>query len=254
MSLARAVAAALASLAPATAAHACPEGEGTLLLSSCDGPVRASLTLLPDGEGVPLPDLPGEGETLTVTGAYTSGERVEPEGFVLDRGAAFDPYPQGWDGLLVLAPDGAVSLHHVERVSLGDDIWNLRDRDERRAFLDHAETGELSAIQSHLLIVDGALDVRPRAGAPRFRRRLLFTTAEGGFGLWDSGAPLTLHEAAVALAAAHAPAMALNLDMGSYDFCERATAEGRETCGVLGREATAKLSNVLTFERAAAAD
>jgi len=86
----------------------------------------------------------------------------------------------------------------------------LRDRAQRRAFVARAKQLGLSAIQSHLLITDGALDVRNVSGAPRFRRRILFSYADGSYGIL--------------------------------------TQDGREnSCGTLDRSRTAKLSNILVF-------
>jgi hypothetical protein len=39
--------------------------------------------------------------------------------------------------------------------------------------------------------------------------------------------------------------MALNLDMGSYDYCQRATDGVESSCGGLSRNDTGKLSNLL---------
>jgi len=226
----------------------CPPSSAGLLLDSCTAPTRADLVLLEPNASVP-PVASDTGQTmLVVTGAYTSGEKVEPEGFVMDHGRAYDPYIQGWDGLMLITPEGDLSLHHVARVKFRGSQSNLRDKAQRRAFVARAKQLGLSAIQSHLLITDGALDVRDVSGAPRFRRRIVFSYADGGYGIFDSGPrALTLFEAANEVAAKYAPNMAFNLDMGSYDYCAL-TTQGRETeCGSLSRAATRKLSNILVF-------
>ena len=111
-----------------------------------------------------------------------------------------------------------------------------------------SSTGPPNA-QSHLLIVDGQIDVRPQEDAPAFVRRMLFTDPEG-FGVYQTRWPETLHDAARRLARAVAPRMALNLDMGSYDYCQGATKGVESSCGGLSRDNTSKLSNflVLTLE------
>ena len=43
--------------------------------------------------------------------------------------------------------------------------------------------------------------------------------------------------------------MALNLDMGSFDYCVRRTTGGTDPCGVLGVGDTAKLSNLLRLSQ-----
>jgi hypothetical protein len=56
---------------------------------------------------------------------------------------------------------------------------------------------------------------------------------------------MTLHAAAEHLAAELAPKMALNLDMGSYDFCRSAVSGTEVSCGIRGVSDTEKLSNLL---------
>jgi len=235
-------------LAGQAQAETCPPGGGNLLLDSCNAPTRADLILLDSDARVPEISAGSEQKMLVITGAYTSGEKVEPEGFVLDHGRPYDPYIQGWDGLLLITPEGELSLHHVSRVRFRGSLSNLRDRAQRKAFVARARQLGLSAIQSHLLITDGALDVRNVPGAPRFRRRIVFSYPDGEYGIYDSGSrALTLYEAATEVEAQYAPLMAFNLDMGSYDYCALRVA-GRETeCGALSRGATRKLSNILVF-------
>jgi hypothetical protein len=229
-------------------AATCPPDGTDLLLDSCKASTRAELVLLAPDATIPGDLAVPEKTTLVITGAYTSGEKVEPEGFVIDHGQPYDPYIQGWDGLLLITPEGELSLHHVSRVKFRGSQSNLRDRAQRRAFVARAKQLGLSAIQSHLLITDGALDVRNVSGAPRFRRRILFSYADGSYGIYDSGErSLTLYEAAIEIAEQFDPQMAFNLDMGSYDYCTL-TQDGREnSCGTLDRSRTAKLSNILVF-------
>jgi hypothetical protein len=102
----------------------------------------------------------------------------------------------------------------------------------------------LSVLQSHLLIVEGKVDFRAHDDAPVFVRRMFFIS-DDGFGVYQPAGALTLLAAAEQLVGALAPDMALNLDMGSYDYC-RASVSGSETaCGILGLNDTAKLSNLL---------
>lgn len=246
----RTLCASMAALAfwSGAAEAACPAPQPSLIFASCAGTTHTELILLEPGAGVP--EVSDSGTELIVTGTYTSGEKVEPEGFVLDRGDAYDPYVQGWDGLLLLSEHGLLTIAHVERVPLGEKTYNMRDRDERREFVEQSTNQKYSAIQSHLLIVDGEVDVRDQPAAPRFRRRIIFSDAEGHYGVYDS-APRTqtLFEAATEVAARFAPEMAFNLDMGSYDYCSL-TVEGLDVpCGVLSREQTGKLSNVLVFHQ-----
>lgn len=206
------------------------------------------LLFLPDGRGAmdaPLRD--GERRVL-VTGAYSSGDRFAPEGFVLEKGDASRARIQGWDGLLLIDGAGRASLHDVSHVRYRGAVYDLRERAARRAFIDLAGGEELSAVQSHLLINEGALDLKPADDAPRFRRRLLFETWDGRIGVYDSSPNrLTLYEAAEALRAAQAPRFAFNLDMGNYDFCENQTAGGVKLCGLLPRSGIDKLTNLIAI-------
>ena len=194
---------------------------------------------------------PPEGaERLSITGTYTSAEQPIPVGFVLRDGLATTRQPGGPDGLLLIDADGRASIHDISRVAWSGAVYNLRDSGENAPFLEIAAAQRLTAIQTHLLINDGALDLRDIAGAPRFRRRLLFETQDGELGVYDTGARMmTLYDAAVALQEAAWPRMALNLDMGTFDFCERLSANGVERCGYLRRSGLDKLTNVITITR-----
>lgn len=239
----------LACSALLTGANARSEGRGMLLPATPADRVRADVVFLPTDEAA-LDRRPSQGETrLTITGAYSSGDRFAPEGFVIRRGDPSHPWPQRWDGLLLIDGAGRLSLHDVTRVEFEGERYDLRDRATRRRFLDKAISDRATALQSHLLINEGALDLKPVANAPRFRRRLLFQTADGAIGVYDTTpAAMTLYEAAVALKAEAAPRFALNLDMGNYDFCERWSGGARpERCGLLGRDGMQKLTNLLTL-------
>jgi len=237
----------LSGLFATPAAARCGADVPGVLFAGCADAVTAQLVLVPDSGVVAQP---ATGPRITVTGAYTSGERREPEGLFIVAGQALDPYPQGWDGVAVIDGVGRLSLHYAGRIDMGNRRFDLRRKASRRAFADAAETGGWSAFQSHLLVIDGRVDTRPRDGAPRFARRLLYTLADGSVGLYETP-PLTLHDAALAIEAALSPVMAFNLDMGSYDYCRIDGVEARD-CGTLAPGQTAKLSNLLILSRSGA--
>lgn len=244
----RCLAAALGLALLAAPALACPEPSDELVFHSCWGDARAELLLLP--EDAPLAPAPAEGERLTVTGAYTGREPREgghpaPVGFYMRRGEVVNRNMGRMDGLLVVDPeDGTLGLYDRAAVPLAGEVYNLRDLDDRRAFIEAASARGLSAMQSHLLVIRGAPDVGDQPDAPRFRRRVLFTDAHG-YGVFQTSDAVTLHDAAMRLDEALAPTMALNLDMGSYDFCLRARGGVERQCGLLGRDQTEKLSNLV---------
>jgi hypothetical protein len=237
----------LAHLAAASAA-ACPPPSSTLLFHSCWGQGQLAILLLP--EDLPLPEPADTVRRLAVTGAYTArdsrdGGLPKPVGIFVHGGLVTNPNLGRMDGVLLVDPaTGVPELHHRARLRLGERDFDLRVLDQRRAFLAEAVARGLSVMQSHLLIVDGQVDVRSQDDAPAFVRRMLFTD-ESGFGLYQTVWPKTLRDAARQLADALAPRMALNLDMGSYNYCQRVVDGINAGCGTLDRNETSQLSNLL---------
>ncbi|MFT6062742.1 MAG: hypothetical protein ACJAVR_002805 [Paracoccaceae bacterium] len=236
----------LAAPAAAQSPGPCIQGPG-VVVSVCPGAGRADILLLPEDvwrmEGAPA-------GTATVTGAYTGPDmRVtgapKPVGVFIVRGERISLELARMDGLLVTAPDGSARISTVRDAQVGGQGFDLRTLTGRVAFARRAEETGASAFQSHLLVRDGALDLRAVDGAPVARRRVLFQLADGALAIWQSGDALTLHQAAAALMAAHAPVMALNLDMGGHDFCEIVGPEGPAPCGLLTRGGMGRMSNVL---------
>ena len=229
-------------------ALACPEPSRELLFHSCWGTAWAELRLLP--EELPLLETAAAGRRLIVTGAYTGTESrgdglTKPVGLFVHGGAVINPNLGRMDGVLLVDPaNGQPKLHHRARLPFGGRDYDLTELDQRRAFLAEASAHGISVLQSHLLIIDGRVDVRPQEDAPVFVRRMLFTD-DTGFGIYQTRWRETLHDAARQLAEALAPRMALNLDMGSYDYCQRAEDGAESGCGGLDRNDTGKLSNLL---------
>ncbi|MFO7855039.1 MAG: hypothetical protein R6V44_07445 [Paracoccaceae bacterium] len=220
-----------------------------VIAAACPGPGAADLLLLPEERSAALAPPAGG---VAVTGAYTGAEpraeaRPKPVGVFLRDGATVSLELARMDGMLVVDAEGAATLATTRAVPLGGTTFDLSDLAGRMAFAEAAEAAGASALQSHLLIRDGALDLRAVEGAPTARRRALMETPDGRLLLWESDGPLTLHAAAEAMRAAHAPAMALNLDMGSFDFCRRGTAEGWRNCGFVTADTLDRLSNVLVL-------
>lgn len=244
----RAFAAVMALALLAGPTLACPQPSDELLFHSCWGEPRADLTLLP--EDMPLPDPPQEAGRLIVTGAYTGRRpredgRPKPVGFFMRDGEVINRNMTRMDGLALIDPKtGALAIHDRSAAPLGDRVYNLRRVEPRAAFIEAAEDRGLSALQSHLLVIDGAPDVTDLAEAPRFRRRVLFTD-DHGYGVYQSTGAETLFDAAERVHELFAPKMAMNLDMGSYDFCLMAEDGVERRCGVLSRDQTEKLSNLL---------
>ena len=232
-------------------ALACPSEGGRLLFHSCHGPAAVELLLLPE-EAEAL-SAPPEGESLAVTGGYTgtdmrAGGHPNPVGLFVDDGRVVSPNLARMDGILVIDAEGQPRIHQSTRVSLRDGVADLTDADQRLDFADWASENGLSVLQSHLLIVDGRLDVRPQVDAPKALRRLLFTDRHG-WGIYQSTDPVTLFDAGFELQQRHRPTMAINLDMGSFDYCIAGDAGLPTKCGFLDAGQTDKLSNVIRASR-----
>lgn len=245
----------LAALLAALAgrAQACPEPSPTMLWHSCWGEASFALHLLP--EDLPLAPVAPGAERLTVTGAYTArapreGGHPEPVGLFLRQGELIGRHLARMDGILIVAPDGrSARIAHRGAVRLGDAVYDLSGFETRARFLREAVAARVSLIQSHLLVVDGRSDVGEVENAPAYTRRLLVEDTDG-IGLWQSRWPVTLAQAARDVIAEIGPRMAMNLDMGSFDFCLRERPEAApESCGVVAPDATevAKLSNLVSL-------
>lgn len=237
--------AALAACAGLWPAAAAAEVQGT----ACPGPGAAEILLAPEALAGLDAAPPG---AITVTGAYTAAApdlradgHPRPVGLFIHRGRSVTPDLARMDGLLIVAADGTARIVTTAAAPMGGALHDLRRLSERRAFARAAAELGASVLQSHLLIRDGRLDLRPVEGAPRAPRRLLLADADGRLSLWRARRPVTLHEAAVEALAAQAPTMALNLDTGSFDFCVRMGPAGPAPCGLLMREGAARLSNLL---------
>lgn len=242
--------AAIAAVA-AVPASACPAESERLLFHSCHGPAAAELLLLPEDADA-LATTP-EGESLAVTGGYTgadtrAGGSPNPVGLFVDDGRIVSPNLARMDGILVIDADGQPRIHHGTRVPLRDATADLTDPDQRLDFADWAGENGLSVLQSHLLIADGRLDVRTQLDAPKARRRLFFTDRHG-WGVYQTTDAVTLFDAAFELQQRYRPTMAINLDMGSFDYCVATGAGAPTSCGVVDPGQTGKLSNILRFFR-----
>lgn len=236
-------AAGLAALLALAAGGAAAE----VLAAACPGPGAADLLLLPEDRAEALAP---PADAVAVTGAYTGVApreegRPKPVGVFLRDGATVSLELARMDGMLVIDAEGAARLATTGAAPVGGSRFDLSDLEGRVAFAEAAREAGASALQSHLLIRDGALDLRVVEGAPEARRRALMEMPDGRLLLWESAGPLTLHAAAQAMRDAHAPAMALNLDMGSFDFCRRGTETGWRNCGFVTEETADRLSNVL---------
>jgi len=212
-----------------------------------DDEVEISVIHIPADQTIKTPE-----NSLLVTGAYTGINMVtsrenkpHPVGLFLHDGEVINRHMAPMDGILIVQ-NGDIEIHHRERVEFRGELYNLRKLSDRSKFIHSAVAVKADVLQSHLLIVSGELDVRPREDAPEFRRRMLYVTDMEHVGVYDTGTErMTLYEAAKELWEQTPVSMALNLDMGSYDYCQIRKNDEWQSCGVLSFSANRKLSNLL---------
>ena len=214
----------------------------SVLIHSCKSELSVHLRVLPDGAKNDSDHL------LTVTGTYSSGDRFGIEGLVIQTGKTVSRRYQNWDGVLIIDQNGTPKLSHAENVNLDGEDFNLKEKPRRDAFIVKAKELGVTVLQSHLLIFGGVLDLQDIEDAPSFKRRLLVTYQDGSFGIWETDQSETLYDAAQQVQDLLNPFMALNLDMGAYDYC-KSGSEGTQTdCGSLLVSAD-KLTNLLEFTK-----
>ncbi|WP_165775664.1 hypothetical protein [Paramylibacter kogurei] len=178
---------------------------------------------------------------LAVTGTYSSADRFGIEGLAIRNGEIISHRFQSWDGVFMIHR-GKPQIFNSTSVQLLGRKFNLKNKSSRDAFIALAKRQSVDLIQSHLLINNGRIDVRDQPNQPKFKRRLLVQT-DAGYGLYETDRPKTLFETARDMAAEFAPHMALNLDMGAYDYCMK----GAVNCGKLFVDVE-KLTNFVFFE------
>jgi hypothetical protein len=226
---------------PLTAmAEGCPARAQVSVFHSCEIPAVVDLQFHP----LKLEHAPTE--ILSVTGAYSSADRFGVEGLAIDADRLVSSRFQGWDGFLLVSPSGVPQIFNASEIQLGDTSYNLKRQPDRREFVAQARDDGYSLIQSHLLIVDGALDVRHVEKARRFVRRMFFTDS-AGWGVYETKSAVTLYDAALEIQEALNPDMVMNLDMGAYNYCQQNTVDGFKACGDLFTKAE-NLTNLITIQ------
>lgn len=183
--------------------------------------------------------------SLRVTGTYTNSDHSNIVGIAVIEGKILNQNRQKWDGVFLIS-QGQGRIMHRQAVAVDGAVFNL-DTD-REAFLSLAKAKNLSIIQSHLLINAGKVDVRNQARQPRFIRRMLYQMPNGDLGIYQTENAVTLYDAAMEIAKDIAPLMALNLDMGSFDYCVLRTGIEKTICGVANVSESA-FSNFIELSR-----
>ncbi len=221
-------------------AEGCPARAQVSLFHSCEIPAVVDLQFHP------LKFEHSSSDILSVTGAYSSADRFGVEGLAIGGERLVSSRFQGWDGFLLVSAAGEPRIYNASDIQLGDRAFDLKRQPDRRDFVTQARADGYSLIQSHLLIVDGALDVRQVEKARRFVRRMFFTDS-AGWGVYETKSAVTLYDAALEIQEALNPDMVMNLDMGAYNYCQQNTPTGFKSCGDLFTD-TKNLTNLITIQ------
>lgn len=220
-------------------AEGCPARAQVSLFHSCE--IRAVVDL----QFHPVAIEREPTDILSITGTYSSADRFGVEGLAISGERLASSRFQGWDGFLLVSPSGVPEIYNASDMRLGEKSFDLKRQPDRREFVGAAREQGYSLIQSHLLIVYGALDVRQVDNARRFVRRMFFTDS-AGWGVYETKSAVTLYDAAVEIQEALNPDMVMNLDMGAYNYCQKNTPTGFEACGDLFTKAD-NLTNLITI-------
>jgi hypothetical protein len=183
-------------------------------------------------------------DKLVITGAYTSSYK-RPVGLFTINGEIINPAIRDWSGLVIIS-NGKVYIENAKNIVLNFRRLNIVDSlDDLRVFIDWVEDNKASVFQSHL-VVNNSL---PKASSKnaKFRRRMIYEDINNDIFIYDSyEKELTLFDAANFLIKEHNAIKAVNLDMGTYNYCNRKLKNGIENCGYL--KDTTILSNVLRLK------
>ncbi len=185
---------------------------------------------------------------LIVTGGYTSPLKI-PAGLAINKGKIINPALQKWDGFLIIDSDGKIHIADVNQINYQFRQFNLhKSYEDYRYFLKIASREKLTVIQSHLLINQGKILTTEGKNSKIFRRRVVFGTADGGIHVYDSlEQVITLHALAKTLKEQYDAQIALNLDMGIYNYGMLYNKKGKtKDYSSLGQNII--LSNVLVID------
>lgn len=194
-----------------------------------------------------LIDLKGSNYRLVVSAIYTSPLGM-PVGLNIMDGAVINPAIQKFDGLILIDKDGQISLTHIDELEYNLKSYRIRSSlEDYQNFLQKARRDGLSVLQSHLILDHGNILIQDNAKGRKSRRRILFESSDGGLHIYDSfEKKLTLFEAAKYLKDNYEAQLAVNLDMGDFNFCTLNTPERFKNYSEL--KSGTVLSNLLVID------
>jgi len=158
---------------------------------------------------------------IILTGTYTSPFAI-PTGLCIINGEIINPALQKWNGLLILNKDRQLNIYSADDLTV--DFKDLKIKTNYNDYIDFVEKlkqDKLSVIQSHLILYKGNVLIENNPQEKKFRRRIIFQTADNSIHIYDSfDKEVTLFDIATSLHADFKAVSAINLDMGTYNFCK----------------------------------
>lgn len=226
-------------------------GENILVSLPAGSPYEATYIVNQDAVDVnkinDLIDLKGSEFRLVLSGTYTSPLGM-PVGLNVLRGEVINPAIQKFDGLILLDREGQISLTHIDHLEYNLKPYRIRSSfSDYKSFLQKASKDRLSVLQSHLILNHGNILIQDNANGRKMRRRVLFATSDGGIHIYDSfEKDHSLFDAAKFVKDTYAAQIAINLDMGDFNFCTLNTPERFKNYSQL--KAGTVLSNFLIID------
>lgn len=185
---------------------------------------------------------------LAFTGTYTSPFKM-PVGLAINKGEVVNPALQKWDGLLIIDREGKMYIDNASSLAYNFKNYAIKNKyNDYLTFLKMAQKEQFSVIQSHLLIDDGKVLIEDTENQKKFRRRIVFQTADNGIHIYDSKVEeLTFYEAATRIKDKFKATRAINLDMGTYNYC-KFFADNVATADLSHLDKGVVLSNLITVD------
>jgi hypothetical protein len=157
---------------------------------------------------------------LIVTGTYTSPFNT-PVGLTINQGKVLNPALQKWDGILVIDYNGKAHITDINHLMYNFTLFDIRNSyKDYLTFFQIAQVNKLTIIQSHLIISNGNILIdKQNLKREKFRRRVIFQTKDNALYVYDSFKQrLTFYKLAQILKNKYNAKIALNLDMGTYNY------------------------------------
>jgi hypothetical protein len=184
---------------------------------------------------------------IVMAGGYTAPDSL-PDGLTIVNGTVVNPTLQKFDGLIIIHPNHQIELTNVDNIRLNETVLHLKSNPtDLTTLLNIATKNKISILQSHLLLDKGMILIGEKASTRVFRRRVIFQTSDHQLYVYDSlDKKETLLETATRLKQQFGANTAINLDMGTYNYCWR--NENQQITSFSEMGAGIVLSNLLVLD------